>query len=217
MARTSGLLVRKSGRAGGPSLPTTRRGRAGGLSLPNDEDGVIGRDERLARPWLFFCSPMSSHAIKRPSSMTLPSRKWLRHDVPAWVDPQASVFFITICCEPRGQNHLCKPEVANRLLETVKHRTDGDVWFPHLFLLMPDHLHALLSFHPHGDGMRSVVSSWKGWTAKTLGIKWQRGFFDHRLRTDEHHRDKANYIMLNPVRAGLIDRHEDWPYVWLPG
>lgn len=57
------------------------------------------------------------------------------------------------------------------------------------------------------------MSDWKHFTARTLGIEWQRDFFDHRLR----HRsfvEKAHYIRMNPVRAGLVEKLEEWPYVW---
>jgi len=41
---------------------------------------------------------------------------------------------------------------------------------------------------------------------------WQRGFFDHFLRNEESYGQKWNYVRENPVRAGLIQRFEDWPY-----
>jgi len=41
---------------------------------------------------------------------------------------------------------------------------------------MLDHLHALLSFPPSGKPLKLVVSKWKEWTAKELGIVWQRDF-----------------------------------------
>jgi len=37
-----------------------------------------------------------------------------------------------------------------------------------------------------------------------MGIKWQRDFFEHRLRSDESWREKADYILANPVRKGLV-------------
>ena len=79
---------------------------------------------------------------------------------------------------------------------------------------MPNHLHALISFPPSGKPLRSVVSKWKEWTAKEIGIAWQRDFFEHRLRRDESHIEKANYILQNPVRMKLVNRPEDWPYVY---
>jgi len=38
------------------------------------------------------------------------------------------------------------------------------------------------------------------------------GGFDRLLRTDESAQEKWAYMRLNPVRAGLVKRPEDWPY-----
>ena len=83
----------------------------------------------------------------------------------------------------------------------------------HLLLLMPDHLHCLVSF-PKTSEMRRIVASWKGITAKNSRIQWQRDFFDHRLRGSESTSLKIRYISENPVRAGLVSKAEDWPFVW---
>jgi hypothetical protein len=83
----------------------------------------------------------------------------------------------------------------------------------YLFLLMPDHLHALLFLPPSGKPLQLVVSKWKKWTAKELGIVWQRDFSEHRLRHDESRREKADYILQNPVRKKLLTRPEEWPFV----
>jgi hypothetical protein len=61
-----------------------------------------------------------------------------------------------------------------------------------------------------------VVTLWKRWTARHLGIVWQRDFFEHRLRSDESWREKADYILANPVRKGLVKSAEDWAYVFIP-
>ena len=41
---------------------------------------------------------------------------------------------------------------------------------------------------------------------------WQPGFDDHLLRSDESYAAKWDYVFQNPVRAGLVNRVEDWPY-----
>ena len=143
----------------------------------------------------------------------LPVRKRLSHDVPLWVDPAKECYFITISCKPRGRNHLALPDVANALFETVQHRNEEMVWYVHLALLMPDHVHMLVSFPQNEKRLQTIVSKWKEWTAKTIGISWHRDFFEHRLRKDESFRQKADYILNNPVRAGLTKLPEEWPYV----
>jgi putative transposase len=81
---------------------------------------------------------------------------------------------------------------------------------------MPDHVHALLSFPPSENTVREIVTLWKRWTARKMGIEWQRDFFEHRLRSDESWREKADYIFANPVRKGLIAEASKWPYVFIP-
>ena len=58
------------------------------------------------------------------------------------------------------------------------------------------------------------ISTWKEHLAKQGGVKWQRDFFDHRLRSDESARAKASYIRENPVRKGLATSADTWLYVW---
>jgi len=146
--------------------------------------------------------------------MDVPQRKTLPHDVPLWIDPQKEIYFITVNCAERGRNQLALPGVASALFDTVRHRQESYLWWPHIFLIMPDHVHALLSFPPSGKPLQSVVSQWKRWTANQNGIVWQRDFFEHRLRREESRRQKAEYILQNPVRQGLVSRAEDWPFVY---
>ena len=145
-------------------------------------------------------------------NLSLPQRKKLTHEIPSWITSEG-VFFITICTSPRGVNTLCHPRFAERIWESVAYRQERKDWWIHLMLLMPDHLHTLASFPPPGQ-MTTVIQHWKHYLAKDLGIKWQRGFFEHRLRRTESLRQKTEYIIYNPARAGLTRSAEEWPYVW---
>ncbi len=62
--------------------------------------------------------------------------------------------------------------------------------------------------------MLIVISKWKEWTAKGIGIEWQKNFFEHRLRSEESRMEKANYILHNPVRKNLVVKAEDWAFVY---
>ena len=147
--------------------------------------------------------------------MKIRSRKRLPHDVPLWVDPGKACYFITICCARREINQLAHQQVAGDLFETIKHRNAKGIWYAHLALVMPDHVHLLLWFPEIERRVQTIVSKWREWTAKTLNIERQRDFFEHRLRKEESLREKADYILANPVRAGLVERTEDWPYVFM--
>lgn len=64
------------------------------------------------------------------------------------------------------------------------------------------------------DGDRSELPTANPRFAQRSGCNpvWQRGFFDHVLRSDESYAQKWDYVRENPVRAGLVKRAEDWPY-----
>ncbi len=140
-------------------------------------------------------------------------RKSLPHTPPLWIDSAREIWFITICCTPRGKNQLAEADRGEAVLESVRYRWRLGHWYPHLFLLMPDHAHALLSFASDRP-LQKTVSDWKHWTAAKLSVAWQVDFFDHRLRGEESFTQKAAYISANPVRAGLVSRADEWPYVW---
>jgi putative transposase len=156
-----------------------------------------------------------SGAICYVTSMSTPVRKTISHDVPDHVRPEDSLFFVTICTQPRGVNQLCFPDLAERLFESVAHRQARGDWWVDLLLLMPDHLHALVA-SPSDKTLAHVIGQWKRYTTCQFGIRWQRDFFEHRLRRNESAAEKADYILKNPVRAGIVDKPKDWPYVWTP-
>jgi putative transposase len=160
-------------------------------------------------------SPRGSTPDTRTPQRGVPTRKRLPHEVPLWLDPGKEDYFITVCCQKRGANHLATPEVGLALVETIRHRNEQQIWYAHLAVIMPDHVHLVVSFGDINKRMQVVISKWKEWTAKSLSIRWQRDFFEHRLRRDESLRKKADYILANPVRAGLVERWEDWPFIFL--
>jgi putative transposase len=90
--------------------------------------------------------------------------------------------------------------------------------------LMPDHLHLMITLS-HVESLQSVVQKLRSNTARelktydlSLGQVWASAFHDRALRQDDDIRDAARYLVLNPVRAGLVSRVGDYPYwnaVWL--
>ena len=68
----------------------------------------------------------------------------------------------------------------------------------------------------------SLLSDWmkslKNSLSKTLrGMNvpaphWQKGFFDHVMRSEESYSEKWLYVAENPVRKRLVPSPEDWPY-----
>jgi REP element-mobilizing transposase RayT len=81
------------------------------------------------------------------------------------------------------------------------------------YVIMPDHVHLFVR-----GGRDFTLSSWIGGLKRAISVAlgasrlWQPGFFDHILRSDESYGEKWNYVRDNPVRAGLVESADDWPY-----
>ena len=131
------------------------------------------------------------------------------HETPGWV-PTDATFHIRIRIGP-GSQHLTEPAVAKALLDSVRFYSEKRRWHFSIFLLMPDHLHALFAF-PADKRMASVIGDWKRWHALHSGVQWQENFFDHRIRTDAEWDEKFRYVRNNPVVKGLCARAADWPW-----
>ncbi len=141
----------------------------------------------------------------------VPGRKTFDHAVPLWIDPGARDFFVTVCCQRRGENQLCIPAVGQALLATARFYHEQQKWLPSVFLLMPDHAHMIVSFG-RGQTMEQTIRNWKRYIATKHGIVWQRDFFDYRLRSPSDFYGKRDYILQNPVRAGLVQDASEWPF-----
>ncbi len=139
----------------------------------------------------------------------------LHHDVPSWVEDGA-LFHIRLAVDRQcEQRPLTEPLLAQSILESAKLYQGKQRWHITLFVLLPDHLHALLSFARHRS-MSQVIGDWKRFHARKHAVKWQEGYFDHRLRDAERGEqlsEKMNYIRQNPVVAGLCRKAEEWSWI----
>jgi putative transposase len=86
------------------------------------------------------------------------------------------------------------------------------------YVIMPDHIHLFVAFPMTGLTLSEWIGALKTALGKELlrlGVQkphWQEGFFDHVLRSAESYSQKWDYVRMNPVRAGLCQEPEEWPY-----
>jgi len=96
-------------------------------------------------------------------------RRSLPHEPPRWVDPAREIWFVTICTLPRGEAQLTRPEISRAVLDAVEFRYRRGQWYPWVFLLMPDHCHALLSFPQTAPGGAAGSVGTRGGSVGTRG------------------------------------------------
>jgi putative transposase len=87
----------------------------------------------------------------------------------------------------------------------------------HVFILMPDHVHWLFTLESGSLGR--VLSRAKSRSAHAVkstlpdtDAVWQKDYFDHALRTEDSLHAVGEYILSNPVRAGLAAQCGDYPH-----
>jgi putative transposase len=107
-------------------------------------------------------------------------------------------------------------ELARLLIETLSHYREEKKYLLHEFIVMPNHLHVLLT--PLGITLERTMQFIKGGyshcvhkTGRNLEL-WQPGFTDHRIRDWNDYEQHVEYLRFNPVRAGLCSSPEQFAY-----
>ena len=126
------------------------------------------------------------------------------------------IYFVTACTY-KHQASLDNADVHKRLIGFAEAGEKRGAWLG-AYVLMPDHLHLFVVV----DDERLTVSEWmkslKNVLSKVLREKgassphWQKGFFDHILRSEDSYSEKWDYVRDNPVRAALVKHWRDWPF-----
>lgn len=143
-----------------------------------------------------------------------------RRHLPHHEDP-GNTYFLTFRLKERGICDLSRDDIAPIIIGALHHFANRRYYlFEHT--VMPDHVHVLL--RPiRRDGrcepLWQITHSIKSWTANQInrvlgrrGALWLDETYDHSIRNERDRTEKANYILTNPIRSGLVTRLEDWPW-----
>jgi putative transposase len=117
-----------------------------------------------------------------------------------------------------GRNLLQSDRNAGLLVDVLRSLVFEHKFKLHDFVIMPDHAHILLTVE--GDmtiekAMQLVKGRFSFRLGKEFGFKgevWQRGFSEEQILGDESYLRHRSYIANNPVKAGLVDAPEKYPY-----
>jgi REP element-mobilizing transposase RayT len=112
---------------------------------------------------------------------------------------------------------LLRDEAARIVSETLLH-DDGERYALQAWCVMPNHVHVLATMNAEHE-LGAIVQAWKGFSAKRInallarrGRLWAADYFDRFMRDQEHYLTSKAYIEMNPVKAGLCARPEEWPW-----
>ena len=139
-----------------------------------------------------------------------------------WSEP-GRIYLLTFTTA-RRQPHFFVWSVAS---DAARLMAGSPLWRKNRLLawvLMPDHWHGLVELG--GDmALADCAGRLKGASARhlrqrhpALGGIWASGYHDHALRKEEDLLPAARYLVMNPVRAGLVSKPGNYPFwdaVWL--
>ena len=104
---------------------------------------------------------------------------------------------------------------AQLLIDTLYHYR-GTAYLLHEFVVMPDHIHVLLTPKTSLEKAVQFIKGGFSYRAKReLGSNtevWQKGFSDHRIRDASDYRIHQVYIRQNPARKHLCERAGEYAY-----
>jgi putative transposase len=123
------------------------------------------------------------------------------------------IFFVTTVTAHR-QPIFRRDAVARLLIDTLAHYRDERKYLLHEFVIMPDHMHALLTPAPEISVERAMqfIKGGFSYRLKSRPPVWQASFTNHRVRDLEDYENHREYVRMNPVRARLVARAEGYPY-----
>lgn len=145
--------------------------------------------------------------------MAKPSR--LADSRPAFEKPRT--FFVT--SSTAGGRALFQTErMCNLIIDVLRSYTLDHIFTVHDFVVMPNHVHLLITVPGEmtiEKAMQRIKGGFSFRARKELGFHgeiWQRGFSEVGVHNSESLQTHRRYIELNPVRAGLANSSEEYPY-----
>lgn len=125
---------------------------------------------------------------------------------------------------------LSSPHARDLVVRTLERVRRWYGFYINAYVVMPDHVHLLISEPERGElsvaiqMLKQIVSrelhsggpplsQGSGATERQGGTPlWQRRYYDFNVWSNEKFTEKLRYIHENPVRSGLAEKPEDWPW-----
>jgi len=122
---------------------------------------------------------------------------------------RSSEYAYFVSTQTYGRRGLFRVEKWARLMVEVLKHYNGGGYLLHAYVVMPDHLHVLLTPTKAVEKSVQLIKGGFSFRAKRElgwnGEVWQPGFTDHRIRDSEDWERHLEYIRLNPVEARLVE------------
>jgi putative transposase len=116
------------------------------------------------------------------------------------------------------RNLFQRNETDELMVKTIFRYRDAGEFELHEYVIMPDHIHVVLT-PKSGSSVERAAQLIKGGfshdirlAGSSLNAIWQLRYHDRRVRNADEYREIARYVRENPVRRGLAKTAAEWPY-----
>ena len=107
-----------------------------------------------------------------------------------------------------------RTEMADRFISTLFRYREGNKFKLHAFVVMPDHIHAILTPAPDHTIERCAQLIKGGFSfairQDAAGEIWQDGYYAHRVIDEDDLNNQLQYILSNPIRK----HYADYPHIY---
>jgi putative transposase len=129
-----------------------------------------------------------------------------------------SAYFVST--QTAGRKPFFRHERWARLILSTLDHYDGNGYTLHAYVVMPDHLHLLITPFDTLEKSVQLIKGGFSFRAKRQlewpGEIWQSGFTDHRIRDEEDWLRHLEYIRANPVDARLVEESVLYEFMGFP-
>ncbi len=141
-----------------------------------------------------------------------------------------ATYFFTVVTY-RRRSFLCDEDVRNALREAILKVREQTPFLIDAWVLLPDHLHTIWTLPPDDArfalrwqqikrhvtrqcGERLHKPEWmnESKTKHRESTLWQRRYWEHQIRDDTDYQRHMDYLHYNPVKHGLVERVNGWPF-----
>ena len=146
------------------------------------------------------------------------------HDEETWLDLHRRQFLridaLLDATSEGGRHWLTQGEIPKSIMTSLGWLKNEAGWSIHAATVMSTHIHIVMHNGQGRSGeLLNDLEKFKRFTGRAAnrildrtGSFWARDDFDHWCRTADKVEAAVRYVRQNPVKAGLVERWEDWPW-----
>jgi len=120
-----------------------------------------------------------------------------------------------------GPTWLAERDIAKIVADSL-HHIDGKYFTLYAYSILSNHVHVVFKHHEEAPELFRILQSHKSYTGKLAnkalnhsGQFWLRETYDHQVREAGEFQRILQYVIENPVKAGLVGAWNAWPFTFI--